>query len=320
MSKKENGLLKKIAVTGAIAGAACAAAGSAFIEQFLSKKGISKLAAKGGFTSPEEMECFINSEEAIAGTEFYRKTVYRDIFTFNKHSKCLHAIFYDAPEKSDVFVISCHGYMGNPTLNKTYIKHFYEMGFNVLLPYLRGHGKSEHNYCTMGWLDRLDIIDWIEYIRDLNPKAKIILHGVSMGAATVMMTTGEELPDNVVCCIEDCGYTTLWDEYSVQLKELYNLPSDIVLNILNPIFKMTLGFDIKSASALKQVKKSKTPTLFIHGDKDAFVPFWMNYPLYQNASCEKERLVVPGAHHAASVYLCPELYWNTVTEFIKKYI
>ncbi len=320
MSKKENGLLKKFAVTGAIAGVACAAAGSAFIEQFLSKKGIQKLAVKGGFTSPEEQECFINSEEAIAGTEFYRKTVYRDIFTFNKHSKCLHAIFYDAPEESDVFVISCHGFMGDPTLNKTYIKHFYEMGFNVLLPYLRGHGKSEHNYCTMGWLDRLDIIDWIDYIRDLNPKAKIILHGVSMGAATVMMTTGEELPDNVVCCIEDCGYTALWDEYSVQLKELYNLPSDLVLNILNPIFKMTLGFDIKSASALKQVKKSKTPTLFIHGDKDAFVPFWMNYPLYQNASCEKERLVVPGAHHAASVYLYPELYWNTVSEFIKKYI
>ena len=81
------------------------------------------------------------------------------------------------------------------------------------------------------------------------------------------------------------------------------------------------GYDFgKDTNALEAVKYAKVPMLFIHGDKDAFVPFWMNYPLYQNSSCEKERLVVPGAHHAASVYLCPELYWNTVTEFIKKYI
>ena len=315
-----NSLIKKFTVTGAIAGGVCAAAGKIFVEKFLSKKGIRNLAISGGFASPEENDCFINSEEALAGTEFYRKHTFKEIFTFNKYSNCLHAIFYDAPEKSDVYVISCHGYMGNPTLNKTYIKHFYEMGFNVLLPYLRGHGKSEFDYCTMGWLDRLDMLDWISYIIDMNPDAKIILHGISMGAATVMMTTGENLPENVVCCIEDCGFTTLWDEYSVQLRELYNLPSETVLKILNPIFKKTVGFDIKEASALNQVKKSKTPTLFIHGDKDTFVPFWMNYPLYQNAGCEKERLIVPGAHHAASVYLKPELYWNTVTEFIKKYI
>ena len=313
-------LFKKFAVAGLLAGAAYSAAGTAFAEQFLSKKGIQKLALRGGFSSPEEQECFINSEEALAGTRFYREHAFKNIFTFNKHSKCLHAIYYEAPEKSNVYVITCHGYTGDPTLNKTYIKHFYEMGFNVIAPYLRGHGKSEYKFCTMGWLDRLDIIDWIDCILEMDADAKIILHGVSMGAATVMMATGEELPVNVVCCIEDCGFTTLWEQYGIQLKELYNIPSEIFLKIINPVFKATLGYDIKDASAINQVKKSKTPTIFIHGDKDAVVPFWMNYPLYQNADCEKERLVVPGAHHAASAYLSPELYWNTVSQFIKKYI
>lgn len=320
MSEKKNGLSKTLAVSGAVVGAACAAGSSAFIEQFLSKKGIKKLALKGGFSTPEESECFRESDEAKAGFAFFKEKVYKDVFTFNKHSKCLHAIFYEAESPSDVYVISCHGYMGVPSHNSCYAKRFYDMGYNVLLPYLRGHGKSEHNYCTMGWFDRLDIVDWVNFILDRNANAKIILHGVSMGAATVMMATGEDLPDNVICCIEDCGYTSLWDEYSVQMRELYHLPSELVLNIINPVAKMTLGFDLKSASALKQVKKSKTPTLFIHGDKDAFVPFWMNYPLYQNASCEKERLVIPGAHHGASAYLSPDLYWNGVTAFIERYI
>ncbi len=321
MSKIKTGALKSFAAAGLMAGTAVFAGASAFIEQFLGKNGIRSIIAKGGVApNPEDSACFTESEEAKIGIAFYREKTYKDVFTFNKHSKCLHAIFYENENASDIYVISCHGYTGIPGQNAIYIKHFYEMGYNVLLPYLRGHGKSEHSYCTMGWLDRLDIIDWIGFILDKNPNAKIILHGVSMGAATVMMTTGEELPENVVCCIEDCGYTSVWDEYSVQLKELYKLPSELVLSLLNPVAKLTLGFDFKEASALKQVKKSETPTLFIHGDKDTFVPFWMNYPLYQNARCEKERLIIPGAHHAASAYLSPELYWNGVESFIKKYV
>lgn len=319
MKKEKSGLFKKIAVPGAIISAAYVAIGNTFIEKFLSKKGIKAIASGGGpLPSSDDSDPFYNSEEAIAGVEFYREKTYTELFTFNKHSEYLHSIFYE--NNSDIYVISCHGYTGDPSLNSCYTRRFYEMGFNVLLPYLRGHGKSEHNYCTMGWLDRLDIIDWVNFIIDKNSNAKIILHGVSMGAATVMNATGEELPENVVCCIEDCGFTSLWEEYSVQIKEIYKLPSELILNMANAAAKIKLGFDLKENSPLKQVKKSKTPTLFIHGDKDDFVPFWMNYPLYQSASCEKERLVVAGAAHAASGYSFPEIYWNGIKNFIEKYI
>ena len=319
MSRKKCGMFRKIAVFSTVIGSSYAVIGNAVVDKLLSKKGITELIAQGGLMPSEESACFYESDEALKGIAFYRKNIYKKLFTFNKHGDCLHSIYYEN-KGSHIYAISCHGFTGDPSQNNIYARRFFEMGYNVLLPYLRGHGKSEHNYCTMGWLDRLDIIDWITYITDKDPEAKIILHGASMGAVTVMNATGEDLPENVVCCIEDCGFTSLWDQYCIQMKDMFKLPPELILNLINPIVKSKIGFDIRENSPIEQVKKSKTPTLFIHGDKDSTVPFWMNYPLYQNAGCEKERLVVEGATHAASGYVYPEIYWKSITKFIEKYI
>ncbi len=319
MAKKKITPLERILAAVTAAGAVCYIGGNLFIKKTLSKAAIKDIIAKDGLMPKEDSLCFYESDEAKSGIEFYRKHIYKDVFTFNKYSECLHAIFYEN-EGSNVYAISCHGFTGDPSQNSIYTKHFYEMGFNVILPYLRGHGKSEHEHCTMGWLDRLDIIDWISFIINKNPDAKIILHGASMGAATVMNATGENLPENVVCCIEDCGFTNLWEMYTAQIKSSTKIPAELILSFVNPAFKLKLGFDIKDNSPLNQVKKSKTPTLFIHSDKDTVVPFCMNYPLYAAAGCEKERLVVEGATHCAAGYLFPEIYWNKITEFINKYL
>lgn len=318
MSKKTSSLLTKTAVTGAAIGAAYVYAGNIFVENLLGRKGIKNLIAQGGLMPSAESDCFYNSDEALRGIEFYRTHTYKKLFTFNKYGECLHSIFYKN-EGSHMYAISCHGFTGDPSQNNIYAKRFYEMGYNVLLPYLRGHGKSEHYYCTMGWLDRFDIIDWINYIIEKDREAEIVLHGASMGAVTVMNATGENLPKNVICCIEDCGFTSLWEQYTFQLKGLFKFSPEPVLKLFNPVIKNKTGFDIKDNSPLEQVKKSKTPTLFIHGDKDSTVPFWMNYHLYQNARCEKERLVVEGATHAAAGYVYPEIYWNAITKFINKH-
>ncbi len=319
MSKK-HGLFYKIAVPGAVIASACAAVGNTFINMFLSKKGIHDIISKGSLMPEEDSKCFYESEEAIAGINFYREKSCEEIFTFNRYGTCLYADFYEAETPSNVYVISCHGFTGIPSQNSIFTKRFYEMGYNVILPYSRAHGKSEHKYSTMGWFERFDVIEWIRHIISMNSDAKIILHGVSMGAVTVMNTTGEKLPENVICCIADCGFTSLWEQYCVQIRDIYRLPPDIILNMINPVARVKLGFNLKDNSPFNQVKKSKTPTLFIHGDKDSFVPFWMNYPLYENAGCEKERLVVSGATHGASGYTHPEIYWDAVTKFIRKYI
>ena len=201
-----------------------------------------------------------------------------------------------------------------------YAKQFYERGYNVLLLDLRGHGKSEGNYIGMGWYDRLDVIDWINYLIEKNSKSKILLFGISMGGATTMMTTGEELPENVKLAIADCGYTSVWDEFRYQLKQIYRLPEFPALYAADSICKIKNNFSFKEASAIKQLKKSKTPTLFIHGSEDTYVPFKMLDIVYEAASCPKEKLVIKNAGHCMSRNTNPELYWNTIDNFIKKYL
>ncbi len=196
---------------------------------------------------------------------------------------------------------------------------FYNEGYNVIFPELRGNGFSEGKYYGMGWHERLDIIDWINYIVEKDPDSKIVLYGVSMGGATVMMTTGEALPDNVKVAVEDCGYTSAWDIFESRLNK-FHFPAFPFLHSMNTICKIFAKYDFKEASAYNQVAKSKTPTLFIHGAEDALVPTEMVYPNYENASCEKEILVVENAGHCGSSLVSPEYYWKTVFDFISKYI
>lgn len=319
MAKKLNGFIKRAAIAGAAAAGAYYAVGSTFLYLSLTPKGTKRM-NNGLPIDPQIAEIFATHPEVKQGNEWFENSEPAKLFTFNKFSDCLHAYFIPAEQESDVFVIECHGYTSKCEDMAFYGKRFHALGFNVLFPCLRGHDGSEHNYISMGWHDRLDVLDWIEYITEMNENAKIILHGASMGGATVMMVTGEQLPRNVVCAVEDCGYSSVWDEFSSQITKVLKLPVFPFLNAANSASRFWLGYDFKEASSLEQVKKSKTPTLFIHGDKDSFVPFEMLEPIYQAAACEKEKLVVPGALHAVSALVQPDLYWSTVNEFIKKYI
>ncbi|MCF0147346.1 MAG: alpha/beta hydrolase [Clostridium sp.] len=218
------------------------------------------------------------------------------------------------------WVITVHGYTSKGIAMSNYAKNFYNMGYNILIPDLRGHGESEGNYIGMGWFDRLDLLSWINLIINENNNANIILHGISMGAATVTMASGENLPSNVKAIIADCGYTSVWNQFSHQLKAIYSLPKFPVMNASSITIKLKTGYSLKQASSLKQVAKSKTPMLFIHGDKDDFVPYSMMDELYNAASCEKEKLTIKGAGHAKASSVNPELYWTTIKNFINKYL
>ena len=200
-----------------------------------------------------------------------------------------------------------------------FVNKFYSLGYNVLAVDARAHGDSEGTKIGMGWPERMDVIEWIKLILSWDSDAKIILHGVSMGAATVLMASGEALPENVKVVIADCGYTSEWDEFRREADVLH-IPWFPVLNVASELSKLYDGYNFKQASAIEQVKKSRIPTLFIHGSEDELVPYDMLGELYSAASCEKECLTVNGAGHALSSSVEPELYWNTVERFIDKYI
>lgn len=227
---------------------------------------------------------------------------------------------YVVTQNSNKWAIVVHGYGGSGKLMSDKSKYFYDMGYNVLIPDLRGHGKSEGDYIGMGWKDRLDIISWINFIIKENPNAEIVLHGTSMGAATVLMTSGENLPSNVKAIVADCAYTSAWDEFSYQLETYLKVPSYYILNVTNMVTKLKAGYSLKEASALESVKKATVPILFIHGDKDKFVPYSMMDKLYDATNSPKEKLTIEGGEHANSDLVSPFLYWLTVEDFLNQYV
>lgn len=234
----------------------------------------------------------------------------------------LKAYNISADNNEHKWVITIHGYRGNCLEMTNYAYHFYNKGFNVLMPDLKGHGSSEGKYIGMGYNDRFDVIKWINLIIDKDPEAKIVLHGVSMGGVTVMMTTGENIPKNVVCAIEDCGYSSVKEQFDYIAEEILDLPvKNFIMSAADLFVRMNLGYPLSDMDAVELLKKSRTPTLFIHGDSDNFVPFSMLDVVYNaNNNIEKEKLVVEGATHAYSATHNPSLYFSTVFEFVDKYM
>lgn len=224
---------------------------------------------------------------------------------------------YFFKKNSKKWAIALHGYGGNGKMMYSVAKKFYENGYNVILPDLRGHGISGGNYIGMGWHDRLDIICWIKEILKKDKNAEIILYGISMGASSILMCSGEKLDKNVKCIIADCGFTSAYDIFKYQIKNVFSLPPFPLLNIINLICKFKNKYSLKEASALNQVKKSNVPIFFIHGNKDTFVPFNMVFKLYENANCKKDLMIIDKAFHGVSSIIDEKKYWEEVFKFIE---
>ena len=229
------------------------------------------------------------------------------------------AYLYDGDTKK--FAVLCHGYRNDHYMLDLPAQKFAEMGFGVLSVDARGHGDSEGKYICMGWYERRDIIKWCEMLRSrFGNDIRIVLYGVSMGAATVMMTGGEEdVPENVRCIVEDCGFTSLWDQSAHLLKVFYSLPPFPVLYSINMVCKRKAHYTLKEVSPLEQLKKCRVPVLFIHGVKDNFVPYYMRDVLYDAAAGPKEKLDFAKAAHAQSFKTEPDRYFASIKTFTDKY-
>jgi len=192
------------------------------------------------------------------------------------------------------------------------------LNYNVLFPDLQYHGYSEGDEIQMGWKDRLDMLKWIEIAHDIFKDDFMVLHGVSMGAATVMMTSGEDLPDYVKCFVEDCGYASVVVQFNNIRKDISRLIPPDILQSASLVAKKKFGWGYWEASSMKQLAKCERPMLFIHGDADVFVPFnnlQMNYDA--KVKGYKEMYACPGAVHANSYQKDPEMYIFRVSNFLK---
>lgn len=323
-NNKKSGLVKYLALTAGVCATTFVVIGEVTYHFVLSRKGltgpVASLFVKKDINKIEKDE-YRNTLEQIyrSGAEWFHNAEKENISIYNRNNEPLHANLFKPETESDVYVFCIHGYSSAPCNMGIYVKEFQKMGYNVITPSLRGHAESEEEFISMGWKDRLDVIDWIEYTVKMHPDCKIIIHGVSMGAATTMMTIGEEMPENVKLAIEDCGYTNVWDIMKHKMAQM-KVPEFPFLYSASDVNKRKAKFGFKEASCTEQLKKCKIPVLFIHGENDDFVPHSMLQLVYDACPTPKEMLSVPDAPHARSVCAHPELYWPKVTSFIEKYL
>lgn len=246
----------------------------------------------------------------------------KDTFILNPHGVQLHAYYIAAPQPTKKTAVIVHGYTDN-AIRMFMIGYLYnhDLRFNILLPDLQHHGDSEGVAIQMGWKDRLDVMQWMHIANRLyGDSTQMVVHGISMGGATTMMVSGEPQPYFVKCFVEDCGYTSVWDEFAHELKTSFHLPSFPLMNTTSWLCERKYGWNFKEASSLDQVAKCRLPMFFIHGAEDTYVPTWMVYPLYETKPAPKQLWIVPGATHAVSYKENKEEYTQKVREFVDRYI
>ena len=277
----------------------------------------------------------------------YQHHCVRDTFVTMPSGYKAHALYLYSPKTSPAntmhrgkgasvsanTAIVVHGYKvrAEGMLHIAYLYN-HDMGYNVLLPDLYGHGESDGDHIQMGWNDRWDVIRWSQVAEEIfgvkskerrvkNSKEKSyqVIHGISMGAATTMAVSGEKTPDYVKCFVEDCGFMSVWDEFAGQLKEQFGLPSFPLMNTTSELCRWKYGWSFAEAQQIEQVRKSTKPTLFIHGDKDDFVPYSMLRPLYEaKTKGRKAIFIAKGSVHAMAYRDHHEEYTRIVRKFVTR--
>jgi len=194
----------------------------------------------------------------------------------------------------------------------------YKARHNALLIDQRAHGKSEGHVISFGVMEKYDCLGWVNYAIDrFGPDTKIILSGVSMGAATVLMASDLPLPTNVVCITSDSGYTSPKDiiqKIIVDMK-LPVAPSYFFVRMSARLFG---HFNLEESSAKESLKKCNIPVLFVHGEDDRFVPYKMCLENYAACASEKQMLTVPGAGHGLSFLIDEPGYEKAASEFLMR--
>ena len=232
----------------------------------------------------------------------------------------LHGYFYENPEHRGT-VIFMHGYHGEPTHDfGPVLYRFKDLGFSLLLPDQRAHGKSEGKYLTFGVKESEDCLIWAKYIASRFPNSPISLHGISMGGATVGMASALDLPKEVKLIANDCGFTSP-DAIISSVRKSLKLPKFPFQYFIRFWAKTLAKFSLKQKNAADCYAQTKLPCLFIHGKEDNFVPYYMGVENYEKCASENKLMIaVEDAGHGLAYITKPEKVSAQFIEFYVKYM
>ena len=242
---------------------------------------------------------------------------HEDVWVYSEDNLKLHGTWFPQEEAKKV-VICFHGYTSRGMNDYTGLSSYYlKRGYSMLLVDERAHGESEGTYIGFGCLDRLDALKWMDWvIETCGEDVQILLHGTSMGGATVLMASGLDLPSQVKGIISDCAFTSPKEVFAHVLHSMIHLPAFPMMQIADILNRRRAGYGLDDCNAAREVKKAKVTILFINGSADTFVPCSMCETIYANCASPKKKLIVEGAAHAESYYKDTEAYENAMNEFL----
>lgn len=209
-----------------------------------------------------------------------------------------------------------HGYGGNAERDLSGgVDRCFALGRSVILIDQRGAGMSEGKICSFGINERRDCLAWVDFATKRFGKDRpIIIGGVSMGAATVMMASGEDMPKNVVCVMADCGYSSQKEIIKKVVNEM-KLPVNLIYPFIKLGGRIFGGFNLEETSPIEAVARSKTPIVYIHGDTDDFVPHYMSVECYEATKSPRKLVTIEGAGHGLAFPTNPKKYINSLKDF-----
>ena len=185
----------------------------------------------------------------------------------------------------------------------------------MLLPDQRCSGGSDGHTITFGIKEHEDCLDWVSFaVSYFGPDVKIILTGISMGAATVLMAAGKPLPKNVIGVLADCGYSTPEAIIKKVIRQM-GLPEKLAYPFVKLGALLFGDFDLEAYSPMEAMKTCRVPVIFFHGETDGFVPCDMSRELYEACPCRKRLVTIPDADHGLSYAVAPERYLESLREF-----
>jgi predicted MFS family arabinose efflux permease/pimeloyl-ACP methyl ester carboxylesterase len=193
----------------------------------------------------------------------------------------------------------------------------WKLGYGVLLYDLRRHGRSPGEYCSVGYYERRDVKSAADWVRRRAPYDKIVLMGVSMGAAATLMAAAET--PGVTAVIAESGFRSFQQTVSTDVKNL-GLPATPFAWLMANFTAWRLGFRTADFDVERAVRSIHVPILFISGDKDRRMPPDITLePLYAAAPNPlKSKMIIPGARHGRAYDEDPKRYVETVDAFLRQ--
>ena len=259
-------------------------------------------------------------EQMVKWMKEVRKMPHEKIAITSHDGLTLRGRYYETSPDAPVEILF-HGYRGNAERDLCGgVARAFAVGRNALIVDHRGSGTSDGHVITFGILERRDALLWInEVIRRKGEDVPIYIGGISMGAATVLMVSGEkDLPENVKGVLADCPYTSAKEIIKKVIREM-KLPADLLYPFVKLGARIYGGFDLEETSPIEATARASVPTIFYHGDTDDFVPHEMGVRLFEACSSEKKRfIIVPGAGHGLAFSVDKDAYVANLRDFIEE--